>query len=64
MSAVYINSWVRNMCVTLTFALIGILTLLSFFVANFYNDLFISDYFSIMGPPFFIGLWDARISGS
>ena len=31
MSAVYINSWVRNMCVvTLTFALIGILTLLSF----------------------------------
>ena len=56
MSAVYINSWDRNMCVTLTFALIGILTLLSFFVANFYNDLFISDYFSIMGPPFFIGL--------
>ena len=27
--------------------------LVAFFVANFCNDLFISDYFSIMGPPFF-----------
>ena len=57
MSAVYIN----NMCITLTFALIGNLTLLISFVANFYNDLFISDYFSIMGPPI---LKDCRMLGS
>jgi len=51
MSAVYIQLGPQYVCVTLTFG-----HFFSFSVSKFYNDLFISDYFSIMGPPFLIEL--------